>query len=207
MNIDLFSINFNINKWSFSIDFSIWLVLIITLIIITLFILRILRLKSFSITKLDISLGNIGKIELKPSIEDKQIAHRIWTQLITRKAAIRINPQQDVIVEIYNSWYALFSHVRELISNIPADQLNKKSTQSIIRIATLTLNDGLRPHLTEWQAKFRNWYDCNSDELKKMSPQELQSQYPYYTNLINDMSNINQQMISYANELKKLATN
>ena len=163
------------------------------------------RRKHFRIVKLTIPLGNIGEVELAPNLQDIQIAHKIWTELITRKAALRIDPENDVIVEVYDSWYALFTKVRELISEVPAELVrNEKSTQELVRIATATLNDGLRPHLTKWQARFRHWYQLNSDELKDLPPQELQRKYPEYDELISDMIKINEDLILYAKELKKI---
>jgi len=162
-------------------------------------------LRRYKVVKLDISLGNIGKVELKPNTEDLQIAHRIWTELITRKAAIPFDPDDDVIVEVYDSWYALFSKVRELIGNLPAELVRREtSTREIVRISTATLNDGLRPHLTKWQARFKTWYKANSKQLREKSPQQLQREFPEYDELTADMLKINNQLIEYANELKKL---
>jgi len=161
--------------------------------------------RRYRIVKLDIALGNIGKVEIRPNVENLQIAHRIWTELVTRKAAIPIDPDKDVIVEVYDSWYALFTKVRELVANLPADLVRRdKSTREIVRIATATLNEGLRPHLTQWQARFRNWYDSNREHLKDKSPQELQKEFPEFNELTSDMLKINSQLVSYANELKKL---
>jgi hypothetical protein len=56
---------------------------------------------------------------------------------MTRKAAQPIDIEHDVIVEIYDSWYALFGRIRQLISDIPGHMLRKeKSTQELVRIAT-----------------------------------------------------------------------
>src|SRR3989442_7455334 len=61
----------------------------------------------YELVKLNVQLVNVGAVELRPNNEDVQIAHRIWTELMTRKAAQPIDIEHDVIVEIYNSWYAL----------------------------------------------------------------------------------------------------
>ncbi len=88
---------------------------------------------------------------------------------------------------------------------MPAELVRKeKSTQEMVRISTATLNNGLRPHLNRWQARFRNWYESNSDKLSQQSPQELQKEFPEFDELINDMIKINKQLIEYANQLKKL---
>jgi hypothetical protein len=155
--------------------------------------------------KLNVQLGGVGSVELEPNNEDVQIAHRIWTELITRKAAQPIDVENDVIVEIYNSWYALFGRVRQLISDIPGDLLRKeKSTQELVRIATQTLNNGLRPHLTRWQARFRHWYEACPPTMKEKCPQDCQREFPEYKLLISDMERVNLQLIQYADELAKI---
>mgnify|MGYP006876741523 CR=1 FL=1 len=152
-----------------------------------------------------IEIAKIGKVELKPNSEDIQIAHRIWTELITRKAAIEIDPEHDVIVEVYDSWYTLFGKTRDLISEIPAELVRKEqSTQTLVRIAVDSLNLGLRPHLTQWQARFRNWYGQQEAELRTRSPQEVQRDFPKYAELISDMLRVNKLLIQYASELERV---
>lgn len=161
--------------------------------------------KRFKLTKLDISLGGIGKVEITPNTEDLKIAHQIWTELVTRKAAIDIDPEHDVIHEVYDSWYHLFGRVRLLIADVPATQIHdNKSTKLLVDIAVKTLNEGLRPHLTKWQARYRHWYASAREKDSFLSPQELQQTYPNYDELITDMKRVNKQLKEYAEELKKL---
>lgn len=201
----LLKLSLLLDSWSVKLEAS-FLVLVIGVVASLYFAWTVrYRLKRYKLVKLDIALGKIGKAELRPSLEDIQIAHKIWTQLVTRKAAIPIDPEHDVIAEVYDSWYALFTEVRALISNIPAELVKEeKSTKDLVRIATATLNDGLRPHLTRWQARFRGWYEANKDQLKTCTPQELQRKFPDYQMLISDMAKINQEMIAYAAQLKHL---
>ncbi len=162
-------------------------------------------LHKYEVVRLNVQLGNVGSVELRPNNEDVQIAHRIWTELITRKAAQPIDIENDVIADIYNSWYALFGRIRQLIADIPGHMLRKeKSTQELVRIATQTLNNGLRPHLTRWQARFRHWYDDCPDDVRKKCPQDCQREFPEYEQLIDDMKTVNGQLIQYAAELEKI---
>lgn len=203
-NIDFIRLSFDNESLLVTLDISVWIVIFIALFIAILWGVG-LKLKRYKLVKLNISLGKIGKAEFSPNEKDIQIAHKIWTELVTRKAALPIEPDHDVIVEIYDSWHALFTKVRELISEIPADLLrHEKSTQELVKISTATLNDGLRPHLTKWQAKFRNWYQANTDRLKEITPQELQREYPEYEELKNEIISINSELIAYARELKKI---
>jgi hypothetical protein len=182
-----------------------WAVVAVFAVIIVVVILRRRSHKPMQVVELHINLGGIGDVRLRPNWEDIQVAHKIWTELVTRKAAIPIDPDNDVIAEIYDSWYALFQRVRQLLSEIPGQCIRREeSTQKLVWIATDTLNLGLRPHLTKWQARFRNWWLQTSDQLETTSPQEHQKDFPEYAELIDDMRNVNGQLIEYASELRKL---
>tara|TARA_Y100000310_G_C20684535_1_gene818117 strand:- start:3003 stop:3389 length:387 start_codon:yes stop_codon:yes gene_type:complete len=112
----------------------------------------------FEETELNITLGGIGSVKIKPSHEVAQIAHKAWSELITRKAGLQFEPENDVVVEVYNSWYQLFSEMRSLIKEIPASHLKRSETKKLVNLLVDSLNKGMRPHLTKWQAKFRRWY-------------------------------------------------
>lgn len=190
------------------IEISVWILVAVAIPwIIYQFVRRGVRspFHHYEVVRLNVQLGNVGSVELRPNNEDVQIAHRIWTELVTRKAAQPIDVEHDVIVEIYDSWYALFGRVRQLIADIPGHMLRKEqSTQKLVAIATQTLNNGLRPHLTRWQARFRHWYEQCPDELKAQCPQDCQREFPDYALLIEDIKKVNGQLIQYAGELEKI---
>lgn len=148
------------------------------------------------------------QIKIKPSIEDKKIAHKIWTELVTRKAALPFQRDKDVIVEVYDSWHTLFQCIREQIAALPVEKLSgkkKEDTENLIDISMMVLNDGLRPHLTEWQAKYRSWYKVEKEKEcnKSISPQDIQRTYVYYEQLVSDIENVNRKLQLFANELKQ----
>ena len=147
------------------------------------------------------------EVKIKANTEDKKIAHRIWTELVTRKAALPFQRDKDVIVEVYDSWHTLFQCVREQIAAIPVEKLRgreKEDIESLIDISTKVLNEGLRPHLTEWQAKYRAWYESAKDASNGKSPQELQREYPEYSQLVDDITSVNRKLKEFADELKKI---
>jgi hypothetical protein len=201
--MDLIKVYFD-DKLNLVFEISIW-VLGTVLLLAGIYLVLIRKWLRYELVKVDIKLGNVGVAEFRPNKNDLQIAHKIWTELVTRKAAIPIDKEHDVIEDIYDSWYAMFQKVREFISDIPAHLIrSNQSTKEIVRISTKTLNDGLRPHLTKWQAKFRTWSDTNKEKLKEMTPQELQRKYPEYKDLIEDLMRVNEQLIQYSQELKKI---
>lgn len=162
--------------------------------------------KSFEIDEAEIGVGP-GKVKFKPNLEDMQIAYKLWVEISTRKIGLPLDFENDVIVEVYNSWYEFFKITRELIKQIPVNKVrSSESTRELVRIATEVLNKGLRPHLTLWQARFRKWYAAELDRnLKKdVSPQEIQRRYGDYEKLKESMEEVNVKLIAYRGMLEKI---
>ena len=208
-NSDIASIRV-LEDYSISIQISITVIFIAGLII-ALYALwrwtsRGFSLKDFEIDETEIGIGT-GKIRLRPNLTDRQIAYAIWVELSTRKIGLPIDFDDDVIVEIYDSWYNFFGVTRDLVKSIPVNKVRTKSTQQIIKLSIEVLNDGLRPHLTKWQARFRKWYD---NQLVKESgdnildPQEIQHQFPNFDALRADMETVNQRLILYREHMRRL---
>lgn len=196
------------SDWSFIILF---LIFIICLYVIKYFINK--RYINSNLTPVELILGFGGsriKYNIQRNYENLKIAHRIYIELITRKAAIPIDEENDVINEIYDSWYSLFKITREEIKEISGDTLQKDGqAEELIKMTTDILNKGLRPHLTQYQTKFRKWYieELNKQENIGKSPQEIQRNFPEYVNLIESMKQVNILLRDYAEQLNKFILN
>jgi len=164
------------------------------------------RQPSWSVVEAEVPLGGIGKVKIRPSYEDIQVAHKAWVELVTRKAALPFDEDHDVISEVYDSWYVLFQEMRSLTKTIPAEKVRgSKDTQELVRLLVDALNNGLRPHLTRWQATFRHWYDEALKKSLDKSPQEVQRDYPQYSELVEDLIKVNKQLVKYADVIKQIA--
>lgn len=190
-------------------DFSFYispgLIFFILLILVVIFIARLipfLKGMSVEVDEVEIGIGN-QKLRFRPNYQDRQIAYKVWVELSTRKIGIPIDLSEDVIVDIYSSWYSFFSVTRELIKDIPVSKLKNDGTSKIVSILIDVLNDGVRPHLTKWQAKFRRWYDreIESELFIELSPQLVQERFPEYADLSNDLIRVNQALIKYREKM------
>jgi hypothetical protein len=183
--------------------------------IIVLFILAVLiwigfkifaarRLADFEIDSAELGLGDY-KVSFRPNDLDRQIAYSIWVELSTRKIGLPIDVEDDVISEVYDSWYSFFGITRDLIKDIPVSKARSDSTGKIIELSIEVLNEGLRPHLTRWQARFRHWYEAQMENKEDASPQELQKKFPEYDALCADLLTVNNRLIKYRMKLNELA--
>jgi hypothetical protein len=150
--------------------------------------------------------GTEIEYSINRNFQNIEIAHRIYVELITRKAAIHID-ENDVIVEVYNSWYTLFQTTRDELKKISGEiLLENQVSKDLIKLLSDILNIGLRPHLTEHQAKFRKWYNLAimSEENKDKTPQKIQSEYDDYENLFKSMKLVNELLIEYSKRLQDI---
>lgn len=161
--------------------------------------------KRYKIVDMNISIANIGNISIEKNKDISKIAHKAWVEIMTRKVGLLFEEDKDVIVEVYNSWYSLFGIIRDLLKEIEPRKKDK-DLEKLENILVKTLNYGLRPHLTKWQAKYRRWYnqEIEKDTNNQLSPQEIQKKYKKYDELIADLKETNKQMVQFAEELKKL---
>jgi len=163
-----------------------------------------LGFSSFDLNSAEIGIGDT-RMSFSPNRTDRQIAYAIWVELSTRKIGLEIDPEHDVISEVYDSWYDFFGVTRSLIKEVPAHKLRSKGTRAIVRASVQVLNEGLRPHLTRWQARYRRWYESVTPEDAR-EPQIIQQEFPKYEELVADLLGINSKLIKYRRAMYELAT-
>lgn len=187
-------------------------IIIISAIIIIFYILYYISKKHLFGASYEIDSAEFGlkgqKIKIRPNETDRQIAYQVWVELSTRKIGLEIDLEDDVIAEIYDSWYSFFGVTRELIKDVPVSKFRRKDTEKIIRLSIEVLNEGLRPHLTKWQARYRRWYDrqLKREENIDMFPQDLQKSFPQFEGLSKELMDVNARLIKYRNKMYELIT-
>ncbi len=147
----------------------------------------------------------IGNFQFEVSEREKIIAWKMYVQLKSRKAAIPFDERYDLIDEVYNSLYELFKINRELLTDLPLDDIRRSN--SLAELQMQVLNEGLRPHLTRWQAQFKSWWkkELNKPENENLTPQEIQRKFPQYDDLVNDIKELNSQLEEYSLKLLEIA--
>lgn len=144
-------------------------------------------------------------VTIRVDRRQQELAYALWVELGTRKAALPFDEENDVIVEVYDSWYTFFGTARKLMREIPPEHL--KGDNSLSAVTERILNDGMRPHLTKWQARFRRWYKYALDDQSNVgrSPQEIQREFPGYADLVADLKKTNDVLMRYRDTLREIA--
>lgn len=205
MKLNLF--NMELESWNIIVVKLNWLAVIILLIVLLVLCIifkkcmKLVNKYSVTINEVNLGIGN-SSIKLSYSKKDQEIAYKLWVELSTRKIGLPFDRENDVIKEVYDSWYSFFKIARELLKEIPLSRIPYSS--DLIQLTEKVLNMGLRPHLTMWQARYRKWYD---EALKEKSgtPQDIQKLYPEYSMLIEDLLKTNEKMIEYKKLMGEIA--
>lgn len=188
---------------------SSWVTGAVLFVLLLLFIWQGIRYRNlfqkFEIDQAEVGIGP-NKLKLLINETDRQIAYKIWVELSTRKIGLPIDLEHDVISEVYDSWHTFFTVTRELVKDVPVNKFRRKETEQIVRMSIGVLNDGLRPHLTKWQARFRRWYGKATEhsDFVDQSPQEIQQSYPKYDELQADLLAVNQRLMAYRKMMYEL---
>lgn len=201
--MEVFGVEFE--NWStvlFRLNWFAIIALVVSTYLIALLIKRCLGRKSITVDEINLGIGD-SSIKLIYNKKDQEIAYKLWVELSTRKIGLPFEREYDVITEVYDSWYEFFKIARELIKEVPASRL--PYSNDLIELTEKVLNNGLRPHLTVWQAKYRKWYIDELANETKDSPQEIQQKYPHYDDLVEDLIATNKRMIEYKKLMKKIA--
>ena len=211
--IQIIDFRFNFEAWTFSITLNVCILLssVMLYFLIRDLIKRFIKSNKIHNEVVPVKLkytfaGTEVEYSINRNFQNIEIAHRMYVELITRKAAIPID-ENDIIVEVYNSWYTLFQTTREELKKLSGEMLlDNQVSKDLIKLLSDILNNGLRPHLTEHQAKFRKWYNnaITLEENKTKTPQEIQSQYDNYQNLFTSMKAVNDLLIEYSKRLDEI---
>jgi hypothetical protein len=206
--ISLVSVDFDGAKGEFGVHASPWiLAALVAAVLLAVVVRRNLwrRLREFQVAEAELTVG-AGRVTLRPNDTDRQIAYQIWVELSTRKIGLPLDLTHDVVSEVYDSWYRFFETTRELIKTVPVSRVSDDSTSKIINLSIEVLNEGLRPHLARWQARFRSWlaYEAKASAASYVDPQALQRAFPEYDALAEDLLRVNKMLIAYRNDMRKL---
>jgi hypothetical protein len=202
-------ITVNMDWWPPVLEIQVnWLGLVVSIVFFILLIMLIkwlMKKNHYRLNSMELSLPMGMSISIERNEATLYIANRIYVELMTRKAALVFDPDHDHLIEVYDSLYVLFKTIREELKNIPGGYLKGYPTsQELLSLGITILNMGLRPHLTQYQARYRTWYAIEQPKYPELSPQLLQKKYPNYEALVEDLQIVNVQISAWAKELGKL---
>ena len=168
-------------------------------------ILALVRSRRYQATQVHLNLPfGLGNVTYETADQGRKLAWKMYVHLKTRKAALPFDEKSDVVADVYDSLHEVFAITRDLL--VDAD-LAEVGPEGVPELLLRALNDGLRPHLTTWQASFSRWWEVAlaSQANAGKTPQEIQRQYPQFDALLADLRLMNSELTKYAGDLLIIA--
>lgn len=148
----------------------------------------------------------LGSVTYDTTQVDRTVAWKLYVQLVTRKAALPFDDENDTLADVLDSLFELFKIARELLLELrPADY---KAGAGVASMIIRVMNDGVRPRLTRWQSDYRRWWEnaIASEANQTRQPQEIQRDYSRYEELVTDLKAMNSELARFADDLLAIAT-
>lgn len=197
-------------KYDIELTLELSVLIITSIVLFVIFLLLLVSLTKnkgkITIDGADIGLNDIC-FHVCTNRTDRSIAYKIWVEIKTRAIGVNIDLEKDIVRIIHESYYMLFKKTRELIEEIPSNQL--KASKELIFLTINFLNDIMRPYLTKWGVVFNEWYDKEKQDPKsiKESPVDIQKRFLKYNEMVNDLLLINARVVAFTKKLEEIAFN
>lgn len=98
----------------------------------------------------------------------------------------------EVLVESLDSLYTFFKEARGIMRRFPVGKIEKTNKQHLGILINRMLTDVIRPFLEKWQAKYRYWWENESNPRKP--PMERQLEFPSIDEFLADWTAIRELM-------------
>lgn len=141
-----------------------------------------------------------------------KVAWNIFCELQTRVGIVDFVENEDIIKICFESWYNMFkiirSNLKELQIPLRKNKEKKKSdsvthkSKNLDEVLFVLLNSHMRPFLRKWHYEFNTYWQENFTPDK--NPIEVQKKFPNYSELIGDISILQNKLNEISNALEQI---
>ncbi len=151
--------------------------------------------------RLDLKLPGIGGVvgTWEPDKSEVTAAWELYVEMVTRTPLGGFSPQGGSLRESLDSIYSLFDTTRGILRKYgPAVARPKRGRKlSFGYLAVSMLNLVLRPFLTDWHPRLRNWEQDN--------PGLNEKEWEERSDFLNELNEVSGQLRQYADLFAKVA--
>lgn len=147
--------------------------------------------------KLTVSLPfGIGALELETDQAERRAAWELYIELVTRVAVQPLEADQGSLREALDSLYQLFPRTRDILKQAGPDV--GAAIDSVGGIAIAVLNQGLRPFMTKWHQKLKDW---EVQRAPNVSPRDHENAWAECQAMRGELAQLRADLEQYAKAL------
>ena len=145
---------------------------------------------------LTITVPQVGELQLVVNDEARQVAWKLYIETVTRVSTQPLADEDGFIREVMTSLYGLFATIRDvLMASRPSVPVSGGPT--VEYLAVTMLNRELRPFLSKWHPRLR--------EYEKAHPDDPESAWPENADCRRELSVVQDDLAQFARGFAHLA--
>lgn len=152
--------------------------------------------RSAQLTEVKISVPQVSALTFVVNNESRQVAWRLYVETVTRVSTQPLAHDEGLLREAMTSLYGLFSTTRETLK-AGRPSVRAGSGHTVEYLAVTMLNRELRPFLSNWHPRLR--------EYEQGHPDGSESAWPESAACRRDLSQVQARVLDYALGFAQLA--
>jgi len=152
--------------------------------------------RAAQLTEVKVTIPQFSELTFVVNNEARQVAWKLFVETVTRIATQPLDDDKGLLREALTSLYSLFAITRETLKN-SRPSIPVPGSQTVEHLAVTMLNWELRPLLSKWHARLR--------QFEQMHPSEPESAWPEAAECRRELRVSQESLRSYALGFARLA--
>ena len=124
------------------------------------------------LTEVKITVPQVSELTFVVNNEARQVAWKLYIETVTRVSTQPLSDEEGFIREALSSLYGLFATTRDTLkSSRPSVPVS--GSQTVEHLAVTMLNHELRPFLSKWHPRLRDFEKTHPDEKESAWPDNM----------------------------------
>lgn len=148
------------------------------------------------LTEVKVTIPQFSELTFVVNNDARQVAWKLFVETVTRITTQPLDDQAGLIREALTSLYSLFATTRDTLKN-SRPSLPAAGNQTVEHLAVTMLNWELRPFLSKWHPRLR--------EFEQTHPDEAESGWPEVAECRGELRDVQERLRAYALGFARLA--
>jgi hypothetical protein len=148
------------------------------------------------LTEVKITVPQVSELKFVVNNDARQVAWKLYVETVTRVSTQPLTNEQGFIREALTSLYGLFAATREMLK-ASRPSVPVPGSQTVEYLAVTMLNHELRPFLSKWHPRLR--------EFEKANPDGPESAWPDNMACRDELRHVQAHLVDYALGFARLA--
>jgi hypothetical protein len=152
--------------------------------------------RTAQLTEVKITVPQVSELTFVVNNEARQVAWKLYIETVTRISTQPLSDEEGFIREALTSLYGLFATTRDTLK-ASRPSVPVSGGQTVEHLAVTMLNHELRPFLSKWHPRLR--------EFEKTHPNGQESAWPDNVTCRNELRHVQAHLVGFALGFARLA--